>query len=123
METTNSNHLPTGTEYAIRWTYLHPVLKETGTRLQPFFLRLRSASDTPERREQIAETIRKHKPSDDLMVYRFRVYDDDNELYASGQAYFGSKCTQFEPLDIAMGWWGCTRIDYFDPIWQEWRIL
>ena len=43
------------------------------------------------------------------LKHTFHLYDDDGELY-----YYGKSDNQnFDPLDWAMGWAGCTEIRYF----------
>ncbi len=50
-------------------------------------------------------------PSGDL----FRLYDDDGNLYAQGMIALDDDDDGFEPLDWAMGNWGCTEIRYHTP--------
>ena len=46
---------------------------------------------------------------------RFRVYDDDGNLYAEGVANLSDDDSGFGPLhDYAMGAWGCTEIRYWE---------
>lgn len=53
---------------------------------------------------------------------KFKMYDDDDELYYSGVAVLGDDESGFEPLDdFGMPNAGCTRIDYFER--GEWRTL
>lgn len=52
--------------------------------------------------------------------HRFRMYDDDGELYYEGLAARVS----FAPLDdFGTPNAGCTRIDYFNPETQTWETL
>jgi len=55
------------------------------------------------------------------LKHRFRMYDDDGELYYSG------RCTEpdtFDPLDdYGTPNAGCTSIQFQDPTTGEWRTL
>ena len=46
------------------------------------------------------------------LPYRFRLYDDDGELYYEGRSDDRNSDAAFAPLDWAMADSGCTRIDY-----------
>ena len=50
----------------------------------------------------------------DLMVHKFKLFDDDGELYYEGVATNQSSESAFEPLDWAMANDGCTDIKYFN---------
>ena len=52
------------------------------------------------------------------MKYKFRLYDDDGELYFSG---YSSKMDSFVPLDYYGENFGCTRIDYYNE--KKWSML
>jgi hypothetical protein len=55
-----------------------------------------------------------------LPKWKFRLYDDDDNLYYSGE----STCScSFAPLDWAMWDSGCTYIKYFDKKSRRWEIL
>ncbi len=71
-------------------------------------------SKTPSQERQI---VRK------LMPIAFKLYDDDDELYFSG--YMSSACSEedFEPLDWAMGNYGCTKLKYRNPKTGKWKYL
>jgi hypothetical protein len=59
-------------------------------------------------------------PTSMSMPHRFRMYDDDNELYYEGVCSEES----FDPLDdFGTPNAGCTRIDYFNPSTHTWEIL
>lgn len=62
--------------------------------------------DTPQ------ETLR-------TMGRRFKMYDDDGNLYFEGYAAEES----FEPLDYATPRWGCTYICYLNTDNGEWEML
>lgn len=53
--------------------------------------------------------------------HKFRLYDDDGELYYEGLSSDAETEAAFDPLDWAMGHSGCTRIDYL--INGKWEIL
>lgn len=52
-------------------------------------------------------------------VHPFKLFDDDGELYFSGamtdRLYNSSGEGIFEPLDYAMGAWGCTELQVVNP--------
>lgn len=56
---------------------------------------------------------------------KFRVYDDDGELYAHGVLVSGNDFANlFEPLDdFFMGAWGCTELRYKNPKTGKYETL
>ena len=58
----------------------------------------------------------------DLMVHKFRLYDDDGELYYEGVATNQDCESAFEPLDWGMANDGCTDIQYLTPS-GKWESL
>lgn len=56
---------------------------------------------------------------------KFRLYDDDDELYLSGLMKLDSDVmeAEFEPLDWAMDNFGCTRIDIFNHAKGIWETV
>jgi hypothetical protein len=56
------------------------------------------------------------KPKD--MPYKFRLKDDDGEIYAYGYA---KSREIFAPLDWAMPLYGCVAIEYYEN--KKWEIL
>lgn len=57
----------------------------------------------------------------DLMTHKFKLYDDDGELYYEGMATNQSFESAFEPLDWGMADSGCTDIKYLneDGQWES----
>lgn len=51
--------------------------------------------------------------------YKFRLLDDDGEVYAYGMA---NKVT-FDPLDEYLHVYGCTEIQYLNPETKEYETL
>ena len=64
-----------------------------------------------------------------LMLHRFRMYDDDGNLYYEGVTNalddeLGDEESVFAPLDnFGMPNAGCTRIDYWNPEKHEWETV
>jgi hypothetical protein len=56
------------------------------------------------------------------MPYKFRLKDDDNEIYAYGYSKTDDDEAAFEPLDWAEGNYGCTMIEYKNKN-GEWEML
>lgn len=52
------------------------------------------------------------KQCKELVCHKFRVLDDDGNIYAYGYSSDKDSEGAFVPLDLAMGWWGCTEIQY-----------
>lgn len=52
--------------------------------------------------------------------HKFRLLDDDSEIYFYG---FSDDDSSFEPLDWSMGLWGCTEIQYLNPITNKYETL
>ena len=69
-------------------------------------LRSRVGWGTPNAKEVIAKAKADGKP-----VWRFKMYDDDHELYYEGM----STEEYFDPLDWAANDAGCTEIHYRQP--------
>ena len=57
------------------------------------------------------------------MIHRFKIYDDDGELYYEGRATNQSYENAFEPLDWAMANAGCTEIKYQNNETKKWETL
>lgn len=58
----------------------------------------------------------------ELVTHKFRLLDDDGEVYAHGLASDEDTEMAFEPLDLAMGLWGCTEIQFKNKD-GEWKTL
>ncbi len=58
------------------------------------------------------------KSKDDKLVYKFRVLDDDDEVYFVG---LSSSNSSFAPLDDIGGAYGCTAIQYLEN--GKWTFL
>jgi len=57
-----------------------------------------------------------------LLKHRFRLLDDDGEIYYEGLSDDSDSQRAFAPLDdFGRGYAGCTEIDYFDG--QTWKQL
>lgn len=69
---------------------------------------------TPEKKRSV---VRK------LMPVAIRLYDDDGELYYTGYMNGGGNVDEFEPLDWAMGYAGCTSLKYRDEKSGKWLLL
>ena len=54
------------------------------------------------------------------MTQEFRLLDDDGIVYAYGKAKEG---VDFEPLDYYMYSYGCTEIQYKNPITKQYETL
>ena len=59
----------------------------------------------------------------ELMIHKFRIYDDDGELYLEGVASNQSYENAFEPLDWAMSMYGATEIKYKSLKTGKWETL
>lgn len=59
----------------------------------------------------------------ELLNNKFRLYDDDGELYFEGIATNQSCESAFEPLDWAMANFGCTEIKYLNNETKKWETL
>ena len=59
----------------------------------------------------------------DLLVHKFKIYDDDGELYYEGRSSNQSDEIAFAPLDWAMANDGCTDIKYQDNDTKKWSSL
>lgn len=55
--------------------------------------------------------------------HKFRLLDDDGQVYAVGHSSDNSSEDAFAPLDWAEGVWGCTAIEYYNPVTYEWELL
>ncbi len=61
-------------------------------------------------------------PRENFPSKKFRMFDDDGELYYEGIAEPDDECSEFEPLDdYGMPNAGCTEIKYFEN--GEWETL
>lgn len=58
-----------------------------------------------------------------IMPVAIRLYDDDGELYYTGYMNEGENVDEFEPLDWAMGYAGCTTLKYLDAKSGKWLML
>lgn len=55
---------------------------------------------------------------------KFRMYDDDGELYYEGVSTDSNSQGAFDPLDdFGQGNAGCVRIDYFNRENKRWEML
>lgn len=72
------------------------------------------AKMSPEKKRR---TVRK------LMPVAIRLYDDDNELYYTGYMSEGDDVDEFEPLDWAKEYAGCTSLKYRDAKSGKWHML
>lgn len=57
----------------------------------------------------------------DQLIHKFKLYDDDGELYYEGIATNQDSESAFEPLDWAMANDGCTEIKYLNK--GKWETL
>ena len=57
----------------------------------------------------------------DLMIHKFKLYDDDGQLYFEGLSTNQDCESAFQPLDWAMADAGCTDIKYLTP--RGWESL
>lgn len=53
-------------------------------------------------------------------LYPFRLVDDDGEVMGYGLSNDGSN---FDPLDDYMDHWGCTAIEYWNPVSEIWEAI
>ncbi len=60
---------------------------------------------------------------DAILNEKFKLYDDDGELYFEGASNDQSSEAAFVPLDWAMGNYGCTDIEYLDANTGKWVSL
>lgn len=59
----------------------------------------------------------------ELLINKFRLFDDDGELYLEGLSTNQNAESAFEPLDWATANFGCTNIKYLDPETNKWESL
>lgn len=56
----------------------------------------------------------------DRYPHRFRLYDDDGELYFEGRSMTNDDAAAFTPLDVTEGAYGCTEIRYlYGDVWEQ----
>ena len=53
-------------------------------------------------------------------LYPFRLVDDDGEVMGYG---LSNDASNFDPLDNFMDVWGCTAIEYWNPVSEVWEGL
>ena len=57
------------------------------------------------------------------LTEKFKIYDDDGELYYEGRSTNQSYENAFEPLDWAMANAGATEIQYYNKDTNKWETL
>ena len=67
--------------------------------------------------------VKKRQVVRELMPIAIRLYDDDGELYYTGYMNEGPGVDEFEPLDWAKEYAGCTSLKYRDEKSGKWHML
>jgi len=58
------------------------------------------------------------------LPHKFRLSDDDGEIYYYGYANSNNDNKAFYPLeDFAEGYAGCTTIEYYNSLTKKWEVL
>ena len=78
----------------------------------------------PEIFEKSSVGVCSHNYDGRKLEYRFRMKDDDDEIYYYGEANSCDDDKAFNPLDdFGMPDSGCTSIEYYNETTKEWEIL
>lgn len=64
-----------------------------------------------------------YKGNPKFLDTRFKLYDDDGELYYKGRMSTDGGDDIFDPLDWAMSNVGCTELQIFDKSFNRWVVV
>lgn len=88
------------------------IVSYTAAPIEPGFIRTTSRSFVS---DPYRDDIKRNVEWNLAHGVRFRLLDDDGEVYFEGRMTLGTECFGFEPLDSVGAAYGCTEIQVWTP--------